>query len=200
MILCAVACVVTLLLGRKDWKQLLLRFVLLGFAGVCAVVACSEILRQVRQRRPTAAGFRQRLCIMGIRHGDPEGARGVFGIFFGNIETSGFIRTCLFIPWPAVLCIGVLFAGAKPRPPGVRLMGWLAVFFAVFFYVGWIDLPLYPLMGKLYAPNPMAWRGLLSLYLPLWALVGLGASGCCWSRCRRGSAPGRGSGWRLWPR
>jgi hypothetical protein len=175
MILCAVACAVALLLGRKEWRTLVVRIGLLGLAGLCAAVACSEILRQVNLTSADSSRLAAKIVYHGYPYMEIPKEREAFStLFFGNIETSGSYWESLFIPWPAILCIGVLFAGAKPRTRGVRLMGWLAVFFAVYFFVGWIDLPLYPLMGKLYAPNPMAWRGLLSFYLPLWALAGLG--------------------------
>ena len=177
LILCAVAVLVTVLLSRQDWKVQLGRVAMLGFAGICAAVACAEILWQVQ----VTAADSGRVPARYIDHGYPIITIPVVPeaystYFFGNISTGGSYWEALFLPWAAVLCVVAVFAlTSQTRRREIRVMGWLLAFFAVFFFIGFLDIPLYWMLGKLYAPNPMAWRGMVNLYVPVIALAGLGA-------------------------
>jgi hypothetical protein len=176
MVLCAVSCGATVLLARKEWTKLLPRLALLGFAGLCAAIACFEILWQL-QITSAESG---RLPALFEHHTYPYRPLPPLGemyseFFFGNLDPGGIYWDTFFLPLAAVVSIFGVFGRGQPRSREIRIVSWLALFFLIFFYVGWLDAPLILLLGKLYAPNPLASRGLLNLYLPLVVLAGLGA-------------------------
>jgi hypothetical protein len=173
-ILCTAAVVIKLLFAGREWKRLLPRVVLLGLAAVCAAATSFEVLWQVNATandvaRPAARASDHGYPIIPIP-GVPE-AYSTF--FFSNISGGSYTES-VFLPWAAITSILALFCAGGKRRCEVRVLGWLLVFFLFYFFVGWIDAPLY-LIGRLYAPNPTASRGALNLYLPLSALAGLGS-------------------------
>jgi hypothetical protein len=176
IILCGVSCLVTLLLGRRDWKTLLPRVALLGFAGVCAVTACFEVLRQIQLTAADSSRLPAVLEMFPYPHRPiPQVSQLYSYLFFGNIETSGAFWEAPFLPCAALLSICGLFALRQERSRELRVLGWVTVFYLFYFYVGWLDAPFIMFLGKIYAPNPLAWRGLVDLWLPVAALAGLGA-------------------------
>jgi hypothetical protein len=173
-IYCAAAVAFLAVYSYREWKQLLPRIALLGFAAVCAAAMCFEILMQAGLTASEIARNAGSFTECGYPYLEiPQVTKAYSTFFFGNIRYPAFGWNDPFLPWAAMLALFTVFARPEDRLRAVRVLGWLLVLFFVFFFVGWLDAPLY-LLGKLYAPNPMGFRGLLTLNLPIAAAAGLG--------------------------
>lgn len=92
------------------------------------------------------------------------------------MTSESWWRPVILLPFAMMAALGAWNLAERREGPDSesRLIFYLLVFYVLFFFFGWFDRILYAIGGKVYGPNPIAIRGMFSLYLCLSLAAGIG--------------------------